>query len=587
MDYLTLALVLFFVWACFHVFWFSSAGKKPGPTLLPPGPNPFPIIGNILALGKRPHESLSNLSKIYGPLMYLMLGTIKTIVVSSPSIAKEVLQKHDQVCSSRTIPHTGQVFDHDKVSMVWLPVSSPWRSLRKIYKEHMFSTHCLDVGQGLRQKKVQELLDYVKLNCDNGREVDIGKAAFTTTLNLLSNTFFSIDMTHHSSDSSQEFKGLVWTIMELAGKPNLSDYFPLLRFIDPQGMHLQMKRCVQRLFDIFDGIINQRLHSRVSVSSPTTGDLLDVLLNLEKENGTQLSSSDIKHFLLSSSAGRSGLPPGPNPFPIIGNILALGKRPHESLSNLSKIYGPLMSLKLGTMTTIVVSSPSIAKQVLQKHDQIFSGRTLPNVVQVLNHHKASIVWSSALSPWRNLRKICKEHVFSTRCLDANQGLRQKQVQELLDYVKLRCENGQEVDIGKAAFTTTLNLLSNTFFSIDMAHLNSIFSQEFKDLVWALMEIAGKPNIADYLPLLKLIDPEGLQGQTKRYIQRLFDIFDGIINQRLQLRASVSSPTIDDFLEVLLNLRKENDTRLSCDDIKHLFLDTRLKFYTNLAKLILS
>ncbi|KAL7203627.1 hypothetical protein ACSBR2_016818 [Camellia fascicularis] len=131
------------------------------------------------------------------------------------------------------------------------------------------------------------------------------------------------------------------------------------------------------------------------------------------------------HVSRSSSAGRAGLPPGPNPFPIIGNILALGKRPHESLSNLSKIYGPLVSLKLGTMTTIVVSSPSMAKQVLQKHDQIFSSRTLPNVVQVLNHHEASIVWSSALSPWRNLRKICKEHVFSTRCLDANQGLRQK------------------------------------------------------------------------------------------------------------------------------------------------------------------
>ncbi|CAL5382835.1 unnamed protein product [Camellia sinensis] len=278
------------------------------------------------------------------------------------------------------------------------------------------------------------------------------------------------------------------------------------------------------------------------------------------------------HVFRSSSAGRAGLPPGPNPFPIIGNILALGKRPHESLSNLSKIYGPLMSLKLGTMTTIVVSSPSIAEQVLQKHDQIFSSRTLPNVVQVLNHHKASIVWSSALSPWRNLRKICKEHVFSTRCLDANRGLRQKKVRELLDYVKLSCENGQEVDIGKAAFTTTLNLLSNTFFSIDIAHHNSNFSQEFKDLVWALMEIAGKPNIADYLPLFKLIDPQGLQGQTKSYMQRLFDIFDGIINQRLQLRASVSSPTIDDFLEVLLNLRKENDTQLSCNDIKHLFLD---------------
>ncbi|THG16641.1 hypothetical protein TEA_022826 [Camellia sinensis var. sinensis] len=133
----------------------------------------------------------------------------------------------------------------------------------------------------------------------------------------------------------------------------------------------------------------------------------------------------------SSSASQAGLLPGLNPFPIIRNILALGKRPHESLSNLSKIYGPQMPLKLGTMTTIVVSSPSIAKQVLQKHDQIFSSRTLPNVVQVLNYHNASIVWSSALSPWRNHRKICREHVFSTRCLDANQGLRQKKYKSFL------------------------------------------------------------------------------------------------------------------------------------------------------------
>ncbi|KAI8026415.1 Cytochrome P450 76T24 [Camellia lanceoleosa] len=260
-----------------------------------------------------------------------------------------------------------------------------------------------------------------------------------------------------------------------------------------------------------------------------------------------------------------------------GTFWHLAKDPMNHFQSLQNLW-PLMSLKLGTMTTIVVSSPSIAEQVLQKHDQIFSSRTLPNVVQVLNHHKASIVWSSALSPWRNLRKICKEHVFSTRCLDANRGLRQKKVRELLDYVKLSCENGQEVDIGKAAFTTTLNLLSSTFFSIDIAHHNSNFSQEFKDLVWALMEIAGKPNIADFLPLFKLIDPQGLQGQTRRYMQRLFDIFDGIINQRLQLRASVSPPTVDDFLEVLLNLGKENDTQLSCNDIKHLFLQNGLDFW---------
>ncbi|CBI38800.3 unnamed protein product, partial [Vitis vinifera] len=52
----------------------------------------------------------------------------------------------------------------------------------------------------------------------------------------------------------------------------------------------------------------------------------------------------------------------------------LGDKPHQSLTNLSKTYGPVMSLKLGSISTIVISSPETAKEVLHRNDQAFSGR---------------------------------------------------------------------------------------------------------------------------------------------------------------------------------------------------------------------
>ncbi|KAL0542193.1 hypothetical protein IC582_022288 [Cucumis melo] len=48
------------------------------------------------------------------------------------------------------------------------------------------------------------------------------------------------------------------------------------------------------------------------------------------------------------------LPLGPTTLPIIGNLLALGDKPHQSLTNLAKSYGPIMSLKLGQVTAVLV-----------------------------------------------------------------------------------------------------------------------------------------------------------------------------------------------------------------------------------------
>ncbi|KAK6920232.1 Cytochrome P450 [Dillenia turbinata] len=279
--------------------------------------------------------------------------------------------------------------------------------------------------------------------------------------------------------------------------------------------------------------------------------------------------------------GSGQLPPGPRPYPIIGNILELGARPHESLANLAKTYGPLMSLKLGSVTTIIVSSSSAAKEVLHKNDRSFAHRTVLDAIRALDHHKRSVIWSDADSKWRNLRKVCNTEIFSVQKLDACQDLRQKKIQELLYYVNHCCHTGQPVQIGRAAFTTTLNLLSNSIFSSDLASHTSESSQEFKDVVWGIMEVAGKPNLADFFPAIRWIDPLGVRRGMAVHFGRLIEIFDGVIKRRIELGDTGGRKS--DALDALIQLTKQQGSDFRCIDISHLFAGSDKKMHLPLCE----
>ncbi|XP_051123102.1 cytochrome P450 76T24-like [Andrographis paniculata] len=264
----------------------------------------------------------------------------------------------------------------------------------------------------------------------------------------------------------------------------------------------------------------------------------------------------------------SGLPPGPHRVPVIGNILELGSKPHRSLATLAGKYGPVMSLKLGTRTTVVISAPEEAKMVMQKHDLIFSGRSIPGAAETLRHSDFSMAWLPVDHQWRKLRKICKEQMFSAARLDSSQGLRKAKLRQLSDHVGDCAAAGRAVDIGEAAFTTSLNLMSASLFSMDFAKFDSDSSQEMKDVVWGVMKGVGSPNLSDYFPVLKRADPQGILRETEKYFQKLFDIFDDIIDKRMKSRKDKK----DDLLEALIDLNLRDETELSLNDIKHLLLD---------------
>lgn len=190
------------------------------------------------------------------------------------------------------------------------------------------------------------------------------------------------------------------------------------------------------------------------------------------------------------------LPPGPYQFPIIGNLLELGNKPHHSLAKLSNIHGPIMTLKLGQITTIIISSADAAKEVLLTNDTLTSNRTVPDALSVLNHDQYSLSFMRVSPRWRDLRKICNNQLFANKTLDASQALRRRKLQDLLNDIKKCSEVGGAVDIGRVAFKTTINLLSNTFFSADFVH-NAEEAGEYKEIVVSILKEVGAPNLSDF------------------------------------------------------------------------------------------
>ena len=127
---------------------------------LPPGPWKLPIIGNMHQLvGSLPHHALRDLSKKYGPFMYLKIGQVPTLVVSSPEFAKEVMNTHDVIFASRPHIIASQIISYNSTSIAFAPYGEYWRQLRKICLQELLS---ISRVQSFRPIREEELFNLVK-----------------------------------------------------------------------------------------------------------------------------------------------------------------------------------------------------------------------------------------------------------------------------------------------------------------------------------------------------------------------------------------------------------------------------------------
>ncbi|XP_025648109.2 cytochrome P450 71AP13 [Arachis hypogaea] len=140
----------------------------------------------------------------------------------------------------------------------------------------------------------------------------------------------------------------------------------------------------------------------------------------------------IFHHLKKQQHKRTTLPPGPKPLPIIGNLHQLdSSNLNLQLWNLSKIYGSIFSLQIGFKPAIVISSPKLAKEVLKDHDLDVSSRPPSLGTTRLSYNGFDLIFSPCSEYWREIRKICVVHFFSSKRISGFYHIRKSEVERML------------------------------------------------------------------------------------------------------------------------------------------------------------
>ncbi|KAL8108546.1 cytochrome P450 CYP736A12-like [Apium graveolens] len=254
-----------------------------------------------------------------------------------------------------------------------------------------------------------------------------------------------------------------------------------------------------------------------------------------------------------TSLGGHKPPPGPMGLPLIGNLHLLGKLPHRTLYKLSQKYGPIMSLRLGLIPTIVVSSPAAAELFLKTHDSTFANR--PRVQLAVDHFYGSktIAFAEFGAYWRSVRKFCSLELLSPTKIDSMAGLRREELGFLVDSLKEASHTRQVVDVsGKVAGLMEDMTIRMLLGKSRDARFN------LREVLKEMTKSAGEFNVADFIPFLTGLDLQGITRRTKVTGKELDNILEIIIDDHEQEAAEGYEKPDKDFVDVLLSL-KSNPT----------------------------
>ncbi|EFA79207.1 cytochrome P450 family protein [Heterostelium album PN500] len=194
----------------------------------------------------------------------------------------------------------------------------------------------------------------------------------------------------------------------------------------------------------------------------------------------------------------NGMPPGPFPLPVLGNLHQLGKMPHKALKKFSEKYGGLTTIFLGSVPTVLVSDPVILKElIITKSEQIID-RYNSDSAQIIGQEKNLLF---AKGPyWKKYRKLFTGAMTKARTHNIASRIEQQAI-NLNNFFGNYAASGQPLNPHDYIRRYSLNGVIDYSFS-DFVEYESETDHIVIKAAEIMEEILATGNPHDYIPFLK-------------------------------------------------------------------------------------
>ncbi|KAF9587362.1 hypothetical protein IFM89_001462 [Coptis chinensis] len=225
------------------------------------------------------------------------------MVVSSAEAAREMFKNNDLAFASHTTNEALRVDAFDKGSMTMGPYGPYWRIARRICTTELFTNNRVSQTEHLRAKCVDNMIRWIWAEAqEKGGIVEIARFVSLMNFNVIGNIALSKDIVDPKSREGIEFLTSVSRVLEYVVEPNLADFFPFVRWLDPQNMKRRMKPDMKVALDFAFGFVKERLQDRQKGKTNIKRDFLDAVLDFQgnKKDGepSNLSSKQISTIIV-------------------------------------------------------------------------------------------------------------------------------------------------------------------------------------------------------------------------------------------------------------------------------------------------
>lgn len=167
---------------------------------------------------------------------------------------------------------------------------------------------------------------------------------------------------------------------------------------------------------------------------------------------------------------------------------------HRVFTDLSKKHGPIMHLQLAEISVIVVSSSSLANQVLKTRDLAFADRAQLQLSKIILEGCKDVAYSRYDDYWRQMKKICKVEVelLTVNKVSSFRSFREDEAWNLVESIK----NSLDSPIN---LTYKYTSLSNSIACRAAIGERSKYQDELVHLIESMAASGGGFDIADLFP----------------------------------------------------------------------------------------